>query len=314
MRVVFMGSPDFAIPSLQRLLASAHTVQSVVTVPDKPAGRGKKMTASPVKIAAERAGLPVLQPLSLNDPAFIADLQGFGAEAFIVVAFRILPPEVFTLPARGAINLHASLLPNYRGAAPINWALLNGESRTGVTTFLIEKHVDTGQLLLQKEIAIPDDMIAGELYQALAVLGADLLLETLDGLESGSLQPRPQSGVATAAPKIYKEMGCIDWTQPTTRIFNLYRALSPAPGVYSYCRNRLFKFQRMRPASGPVLADPGSVVEIQPGAGFSIATGDGAVQILQLQPEGKRSLTAGEFLRGYPLTRGDRFQNPAGLR
>ncbi|NLP08880.1 methionyl-tRNA formyltransferase [bacterium] len=309
MRVVFMGSPDFAIPTLQRLLASAHAVQAVVTVPDKPAGRGKKMTASPVKLAAQRAGLPVLQPLSLTDPAFIAALQGFGAEVFIVVAFRILPPEVFTLPVRGAINLHASLLPSYRGAAPINWALLNGESRTGVTTFLIEKQVDTGRLLLQKEIAIPDDMIAGELYQTLAVLGADLLLETLDGLESGRLQARPQSGVATAAPKINKEMGCIDWTQPTARIYNLYRGLSPIPGVYSYRQNRLFKFQRMRPASGPIQGDPGSVVEIQPGAGFTIATGDGALQILQLQPEGRRSLTADEFLRGYPLAPGDRFQS-----
>jgi methionyl-tRNA formyltransferase len=309
MNLVFMGSPDFAIPCFERLLNGPHQVRAVVTVPDKPAGRGKQLTASSVKQKALLAGLDVLQPDSLSDIEFLSMLKSYEADLFVVVAFRVLPAAVFKMPARGVINLHASLLPQYRGAAPINWVLINGEKETGVSTFFIEEKVDTGNILLQRRMVIPDDMIAGELYEALGNMGADVLLETINGLQENRLVARPQVGSVTAAPKIHKELGCLDWTQSTQKIYNLFRGLSPIPGVYSHHHSKLFKFQKIRPGIGPVVPGfkPGSVVEIDPGNDFSIATVDGIVRILRLQPEGKRVMSAGEFLRGYPLAVGDLF-------
>jgi len=266
------------------------------------------LTASPVKATALQHGLPVLQPQDLAAPEFLSDLKSYDAELFLVVAFRILPPAVFTLPSHGTINLHASLLPKYRGAAPINWVLLNGESETGVTTFFIEEKVDTGKM--QEAIPIPEHMVAGELAEALAELGADLIVKTVDGIEKGELVPHSQSGIVSSAPKISKEMGCLDWSQPTRKVYNQFRGLSPVPGVYSFLQDRLYKIPMMRPdaQSIPAETQPGQVIHIQPGHSFAVATADGSMQILQIQPEGRRSMSAAEFLRGYSLALGDLFE------
>jgi methionyl-tRNA formyltransferase len=302
MNVIFMGSPDFAIPCLEQLLHSPHQVRAVVTVPDKPAGRGKQMTASAVKRAALEHGLAVLQPEALSDPGFLTALSAFQADLFVVVAFRILPAAVFKMPAFGAINVHASLLPKYRGAAPINWALMNGDTETGVTTFLIDEKVDTGNILLQKAVHIRDDMVAGELYETLRFVGAELLLETVNGLAEQRLSPQLQVGVVTAAPKIHKDMGCIDWRQPTEKIYNLYRGLTPVPGVFGFLQDRLFKFsvmQRMRNFSATGY-EPGRIIT-DGKTSLAVVTGDGALAISKIQPEGKRVMDTAEFLRGTKI-------------
>lgn len=309
MNILFMGSPDFAVPSLERLLAGKHRVMAVVTVPDKPAGRGQLLRASAVKEQAVAAGLPLLQPENLSDPEFVSALAGLAADLFVVVAFRILPPAVFTLPVKGTINLHASLLPRYRGAAPINWALINGDTETGLTTFFIEEKVDTGKILLQKRVPITENMIAGELYAILKQAGAELVEETVDGLAEGSLHPVRQSGDVTAAPKIFKEMGCIDWSRSTRDIYNLYRGLTPLPGVYSFLRGKMIKFLAMTPDALQVSNQqvPGTVAKISDQGYFSVTTGDGAVQVHNVQLEGKKPLAVNEFLRGYPMQVGERF-------
>ncbi len=309
MNIVFMGSPDFAIPSLHRLLNSPHQVRAVVTVPDKPAGRGKQMTATSVKLAGLREGLPILQPESLSDPGFLNALSSYHADLFVVVAFRILPAAVFKMPALGTINLHASLLPRYRGAAPINWALMNGEKETGVTTFLIDEKVDTGNILLQKSITVDEHMVAGELYELLRNIGADLVLQTVDGLAEKRLTPQRQIGTVTAAPKIGKEMGCIDWRQSTEKIYNLYRGLTPTPGVYSFLQNRLFKFPLMRPLHQFDMKgfEPGRII-ITRNSEMAVVCGDGALAVLKIQPEGKRTMDTAEFLRGTRLQAGDTFK------
>ncbi|MBD3373464.1 methionyl-tRNA formyltransferase, partial [candidate division KSB1 bacterium] len=239
MKIVFMGTPDFAVPTLKTLLDSKHEVQAVVTAPDKPAGRGKKMSHSAIKKVALDHDLFVLQPEDLQDPHFVDQLNRFKADLFIVVAFRILPYEVFTLPSKGTINLHASLLPKYRGAAPINWALIRGESETGVTTFFIDRQIDTGQWLMQKRIDIDPNITAGELYEQLKALGSDLVLQTIEGLESNTLQPKSQIGEVTKAPKINRELGFLEWQKPAPELHNLIRGLSPVPGCTTLFRDQV---------------------------------------------------------------------------
>jgi methionyl-tRNA formyltransferase len=307
MNIVFMGSPDFAVPSLERLLAGKHRVLAVVTVPDKPAGRGQLLKASAVKERALAAGLPVLQPENLSDPEFIQALGDLAADLFVVVAFRILPPAVFTLPGKGTINLHASLLPRYRGAAPINWALINGDSETGLTTFFIEEKVDTGNILLQKRVPIAGDMTAGELYAILQQRGAELIEETVDGLAEDRLQTVEQSGPVSAAPKIFKEMGSIDWSRSARDIYNLYRGLTPVPGVYSFVRGKMCKFLDMAPGTEKAQDVPGTVARISDQGYFEVTTGDGTVRVLKVQLEGKKPLPVQEFLRGFALSVGERF-------
>ena len=310
MNIVFMGSPDFAVPALERLLAGRHRVVAVVTVPDKPAGRGQQVKASAVKTCAVAAGVAVMQQEDLGDPDFIPSLAELAADLFVVVAFRILPPAVFNLPASGTINLHASLLPKYRGAAPINWALINGERETGVTTFFIEEKVDTGKILLQKKVPVADDMTAGELYAVLQQAGADLVVETVEGLADNRLQSTLQTGPTSAAPKIYKEMGCIDWFRSSREIYNLYRGLTPVPGVYSFHRGKLCKFLLMKPDATERIPqqEPGTVLHVSRQEGyFSVQTADGSVQVHRVQLEGKKPLSVNEFLRGYALDEGDRF-------
>ncbi len=304
-----MGTPDFAVPSLNRLSGSSHEIVGVVTVPDKPRGRGQKMQPSAVKMRALELGLPVFQPEKLRDRTFIETLKLWQADCFIVVAFRILPPEVFRLPPKGTVNLHSSLLPKYRGAAPIQWALMNGETETGVTTFLIDEKVDTGEILLQTRVPILQDDDAGSLHDKLAERGANLILETVDGLESGSLHPTPQQGMATPAPKILPEHGHIDWAKPAETIVNQIRALSPYPGAYTTWLGRRIKLfgVTVQIQDVTVHSVPGTILNIVD-EGIQVQTGSESLVVRALQLEGKKRMDVAAFLRGADLKSGQRFE------
>ncbi len=300
-----MGTPEFALPSLNRLLDAGHDVAAVVTVPDKPAGRGRHLRPSAVKECALRLNLPLLQPEELRAPDFIKDLRRLAADLFVVVAFRILPPEVFTLPGIGTINLHASLLPKYRGAAPINWAIINGEQETGATTFFIDEKVDTGQWLMQCRVPIGEEMSAGELHDLLAEEGGELLLRTVAGLEAGSLKPRPQEGKITRAPKLTREMALIDWRRPAREIHNLVRGLSPYPSAWTLWRGKTLKILKVRPGPAEAQEQPGTLINAGGRGPLLAATGEGTLELVTLQPEGGKALTAADFLRGHSLKSGE---------
>ena len=306
MRIVFMGSPDFALPSLQVLLENGYNVGAVVTVPDKPAGRGLRQTASSVKKFAIQRGLPLLQPEHMADSNFIAGLEKLKADLFVVVAFRILPPKVFQLPGLGSFNLHASLLPKYRGPAPINWAIIRGENETGVTTFFLRERVDTGDIILQKKITIGQDDTAGELHDKLSVAGAQLVLQTVRMIEDGTVESNPQSDSgSTNAPKIRRDDCRIRWSMDASEIHNLVRGLSPKPTAFGYHGNTLLKIYRTRILSDSGGHEYGTVLRVE--EVFEIATGNGSVEIMEIQQEGKKRMTAREFLRGYSLREGDRL-------
>ena len=301
-----MGTPEFAGPSLKKL-HSAHDIVCVVTGPDRPSGRGQRLRPSAVKLLALELGLPVQQPEKLNDPAFIAHLRNLRADLYAVVAFRILPPEVFTLPPLGTVNLHASLLPALRGAAPIQWAVINGCERTGVTTFLIEQKVDTGEILLQRPVPIGPETTAGELHDELARKGADLLHESASGLGRGALVSVPQRGEVTRAPKITPEMCRIDWSADAQRVHNLVRGLSPAPGARTKLGDTVLKILRTRSGPDRTGAVPGTVIEMAGDGALRVAAGRGTVELLQVQPGGGRIMTMAEYSRGHPLKPGERF-------
>lgn len=280
MRIVFFGTPQFSVVSLRRLLADRkRDIVGVVTALDKPAGRGRQISVSPVKSCALEHGVPVLQPAKLRTPEFLAELERWGADCFVVVAFRILPESVITMPRWGTINVHASLLPAYRGAAPIRWALFNGEKRTGVTTFIIRKEVDTGDILLAQEVAIGPEETHGELELRLAEAGAALLTETLDKMERKEVIPRPQDAqLATAAPKITAEDRTVVWTHHAEKIFNRVRGLAPAPGAVSYFRDMQVKILRCRVTQPPFSGLPpgaGETLVADPKKGVLVAAGRG---------------------------------------
>ncbi|MBN1541982.1 methionyl-tRNA formyltransferase [candidate division KSB1 bacterium] len=300
MNVVFMGTPDFAVPSLMKIAASHH-ITAVVTAPDKPAGRGKRLQSSAIKKAAETLNVPTLQPIRLNDPGFAGTLERFRADVFVVVAFRILPIRVFSIPPMGTINLHASLLPRYRGAAPIQWALINGEKVTGVTTFFIDEQVDTGKILLQEKLRLSDEITAGELHDQLAELGADLLVATLNQLQAGTLEPRRQNGEPCPAPKLTRELGAIDWNLDAFRIHNLIRGLSPVPGAYTHWEAKVLKILRSQPLLSQNEFPAGTIVRADKKGPLLVQTGNGLLEILSLLPEGKKVLSAEEFIRGYKI-------------
>ncbi len=307
MRIIFMGTPTFALPSLERLAQSAHQICAVVTGPDVPQGRGLKLQMPPVKQAALRFGYPVLQPASLKDPAFADELRALRADLFIVVAFRILPPALLDIPALGAINLHASLLPKYRGAAPINWAIINGEQETGVTIFRLKPTVDTGDILMQRSLPINEDDTAGSLAIRLSVLGADLLVETIDRLAVNDLPAQPQNDeLATPAPKIFPELGEIDWYKDAFTIKCLIHGLSPSPGAFTFWQGKRLKILRASWQPHSATAEPGTIVA-RDKKSLSIQTGDGYLFPLELQIEGRRPLPVDVFLRGFSGKAGDRF-------
>ena len=305
-RIVFMGTPEFAVASLKALHESGYDIAAVVTVPDRPAGRGRKLTFSPVKDYALENRLTLLQPEKLRDPEFIAALKDLNADIFVVVAFRMLPEAVWTIPPKGTFNLHASLLPQYRGAAPINHAIINGETRTGVTTFLIDKEIDTGMILLSRETAILPDDTAGSLHDRLMMLGAALSVETAEGLSSGSLKPIPQKNFATEqlkpAPKIFPGDTVIEWKKPAIQVHNLIRGLSPYPGATAILKkdgNMLrIKILGSKPCENTEASVPGEVKVIEKSR-LVVSCSEGCVEITNLIPEGRKRMSAAEFLRGF---------------
>lgn len=304
-----MGTPEFALPSLRTLLENGYSVAAVVTAPDKPAGRGRRVQMSAVKKFSVERGLDVLQPPVLGDSGFISGLRDLGADLFVIVAFRILPPAVFTLAGMGSINLHASLLPRFRGPAPINWAIMRGERETGVTTFFLQEKVDTGRIILQARLPIGPDETAGELHDRLAAIGAEVVLHTVRLIEQGTAQSVPQDdALASPAPKIFTGDCRIDWAKSAAEVHNFVRGLSPRPGAFTTWSGGVVKILRTRLA-GPVSPNGGRAGEILEAHGrLIVGTAEGSVEILEIQQEGKKRLTAGEFLSGSRLRTGERFQ------
>jgi methionyl-tRNA formyltransferase len=310
MRIVFMGTPEFAVVSLKKLQAEGFDLVGVVTVPDKPKGRGQKMHSSPVKLAALEMGLPVLQPVKLKAPEFLNDLQALKPDLIVVVAFRILPAEVFTLPQKGTINLHGSLLPAYRGAAPINWAVINGDAETGATTFFIQEKVDTGNMIDQVRIPVGENMTAGEVHDRMAVEGAVLLAETCRRIKAGNVTPKVQDeSLVSKAPKIFREDCRIDFNRPAREVHNFIRGLSPYPAPHCRKNGLQFKLFGSRVINETVRDEiPGTITEIPGNAELHIQCNTGQISISEIQMEGKRRMSVAEYLRGYKISVGERFE------
>lgn len=306
MKIIFMGTPAFAVPSLERLAEAGYKPAAVVTGPDRPRGRGQKRTPTPVKEAARRLGIDtILQPESVRDPAFAAEVAALAPDLAVVVAFRILPPEVFTLPRLGAFNLHGSLLPRYRGAAPINRAVMAGETETGVTTFFLREQVDTGDVILRRRMPIGPEETAGDVHDRMMHLGAEAVVESVRRIEAGEVEPEPQAHEeATPAPKLFREDGRIPWEAPAEAVHNHIRGLSPYPGAWTTHDDTLLKVYRSRPAAGAGAA-PGEVLEV--GERLVVACGTGAVELLEVQQEGRQRLATVDFLNGYTLAPGARL-------
>jgi len=302
MRIVFMGTPDFAVPSLEALLKSDDPVVGIVTQPDRPKGRGQRLFPSPVKIVAQREGIPLLQPMKMKDPSFMTELSAWKPDVIAVAAFgRILPPSILSLPPCGCINVHGSLLPKYRGAGPLQWALINGEAETGITTMLMDEGMDTGAMLLQEAITIGSEDTAGTLSPRLADLGGRLLVETLTRLKAGMLTPRPQDhDKATLAPLLKKEDGIINWTMPATSIANRIRGLTPWPGAYTFSKMNRWTISRASVLDEATTLDPGQITALAKDA-IHVATGVGVLAIRELQPANGRRMPAAQYLAGHPL-------------
>jgi methionyl-tRNA formyltransferase len=298
-----MGTPEFAVPSLELLAASGWNVVAVITAPDKPKGRGQKLISSPVKEAALKLRIPVLQPTNLKDPDFQKELKNLKADLQIVVAFRMLPESVWDMPPIGTFNLHASLLPNYRGAAPINWAIINGETETGVTTFFLKHEIDTGSIIFQEKVPILEADDLGTVYEKLMDVGSKLVLKTVEAISKDEVNPKRQdeSKALHHAPKIFKETGQIKWEQSAESIHNLIRGLSPYPAAWAEIDGKNCKIFKSRFTSGDnQKLKPGEI--ITDGKTFlKFQTGQGILEILELQLEGKKRMKIGDFLRGYKI-------------
>ncbi|MEW5845257.1 MAG: methionyl-tRNA formyltransferase [Bacteroidota bacterium] len=313
-RIVYMGTPEFAVEPLKAILKAGYNVSAVVTVPDKPAGRGLKLQPSPVKVFAEQNSIAVLQPEKLRNPQFIQALKDINPDVAVVVAFRMLPKEVWQIPRLGTFNLHASLLPQYRGAAPINWAIINGEKETGITTFLLDEQIDTGNILLQKAIPIGDTETAGELHDRLMYHGAELVVETIRMLTQGNIAPIPQNQINTSgelkpAPKIFKETCRINWNEPYYKVYNLIRGLSPYPTAWTelkvrrntlelaipikiYLAEKLEEYHSQKP--GTIKTDGKTFLHVY--------CSQGIISLKNVQQAGKKAMDIDEFLRGWQNT------------
>lgn len=306
MRVIFMGTPDFAVPSLQALLDYGYEIPAVFTQPDKPKGRGHKLLPPPVKELALEHGIEVFQPKTLRDKAVQQTLRDLKPDAIVVAAYgKILPKAVLELPQLGCVNVHGSLLPRYRGAAPIQWAVLNGETVTGITTMMMADGIDTGDILLKEKTEIGENETAGELFDRLKEIGAGLLLKTLEGLEQGTLQGIPQRGEdATLAPMLTKEQARIDWTQPADRIHNQIRGLNPWPCAFASLQGKKMKLFASHVVSD-VFGGPGEIRNVQ--GDFLVCCGQGALKLTELQPENGKRMTGKSFLLGHPIADGTKF-------
>ena len=305
LRIVFMGTPSFAVASLRALIDAGANVVGVITAPDRPAGRGLQLQPSEVKKAAIEFGIPILQPEKLKEPAFLDQLRAWKADVQVVVAFRMLPESVWNMPPMGSINLHASLLPKYRGAAPINWAIIQGEKETGATTFRLKHEIDTGGILLQREIPILETMNAGELHDQLMLMGADLIVDTIKGIASASLTERPQPQDESVkdlptAPKIHTETCRIDWNRTTTSVYNLIRGLSPYPGAFTDWNQTTIKIFKATPECCEHSQPPGTWCSDGKNT-FSFATQDGWIHLNEIQLAGKKRMDVPSWLRGYKL-------------
>lgn len=299
-RIVFMGNPEFARLHLERLLSESFNVVAVISAPDKPAGRGMKINSTPVTVYAREKNIPVLQPSNLKSPEFQAELASFKADIQVVIAFRMLPEAVWDMPEMGTLNIHASLLPQYRGAAPINWAIINGEKESGVTSFRLKHEIDTGDILLQKRCEISETDTAGSLHDKLMYLGADTIVESLDGLISGDLKETPQlaSDELKSAPKLFSSNSTIDWNAPTRKIFDFVRGLAPYPVAHTRMDNKRLKVYSCSLEqvnhdlpSGTFISDNKDYLKV--------ACSDGFVFLNEIQLEGKRRMEIKDFLRGY---------------
>ena len=291
-----MGTPDFAVPSLKILTESSHSVIAVVTGADKERGRGQKLTYTPVKEFALQNNIPVLQPEKLKDENFINQLKELNADLYVIVAFRILPVEVFTIPPKGTFNLHGSLLPKYRGAAPIQRALINGDKETGVTTFMLEQKVDTGNMIMQEKIAIEEEDDFGSLHDKLSLLGAGVVSRTSALIDEGNIKlQRQDDSLASPAPKITKEITEINWNKSAEEIHNLIRGLSPYPGAFFRFNDKIIKIYNSRISEGH--SCPGEFIQSK--NSLIVGCGKDSIEVLELQQEGKKRLKIDEFLRGF---------------
>jgi methionyl-tRNA formyltransferase len=302
LRIVFMGTPEFAVPMLDALLRSEHEVVGVITAPDKPAGRGMQLVESEVKKFAKEKGLNILQPEKLKNEGFLSELKALNADLFVVVAFRMLPEVVWNMPSLGTINLHASLLPQYRGAAPINWAIINGEKETGVTTFFIQQEIDTGKIIFQERIPVRDDETVGELYGELMQLGAGTLRKTVDAIATGDYPQIPQDHITEIkhAPKIFKETCKIDWGSDVNYIYNFIRGLSPYPAAWTILDGKVFKIFRADKIAKDSQNPTGEVkIDTDGKTYFRFQCKGGLIDVKECQLEGKKKMSVEEFLRGY---------------
>jgi methionyl-tRNA formyltransferase len=301
LRIIFMGTPEFAVPSLEALVENKFNVVAVITAPDKPQGRGQKLTASPVKECALKYNIPVLQPTNLKAPEFIEELKSYKANLQVVVAFRMLPEIVWSMPALGTFNLHGSLLPQYRGAAPINWAIINGEKETGVTTFFLKHEIDTGSVIFQEKEPISEDDDVGSVYERLMHKGAKLVVKTVKAIEEGNYPSLPQneSSVIKHAPKIFKETCEVNWNQPSETIRNFVRGLSPYPAAWTTLNGKVFKLFKVKAESNRGLSTVNcGQIDTDNKTFLRVRAQDAWISILEFQPEGKKRMTVEEFFRG----------------
>lgn len=305
MRIIFMGTPEFAVASLDALIQAGCEVVAVITAPDKPAGRGQKLNESAVKKYAVANNIKVLQPEKLRDPDFLQELQTLKADLQVVVAFRMLPEVVWSMPPKGTINLHASLLPQYRGAAPINWVVINGEKESGVTTFFLQQQIDTGNILFTEKVSIPEDFTAGDLHDKLMNKGAGLLVKTVKAVESDKYTEQPQAHLLEGAepkhaPKIFKEDCKVDWNKPVEQVYNLIRGLSPYPTAFTELNGKILKIYTSTKEVATVDTAPGTY-STDNKTYLKFACTDGYIHVTDIQLEGKKRMGVEEFLRGVRL-------------
>lgn len=312
MRIIFMGTPEFAVASLDILVQHGYDIAAVITVPDKPAGRGQQLQQSAVKTYALSKGLKVMQPEKLKDEQFLEELKSLKADLQIVVAFRMLPEVVWNMPPLGTYNLHGSLLPKYRGAAPINWAIINGETESGVTSFKLKHEIDTGNMLFQEKIPIGNTTTAGELHDQLMQLGAEVILKTVQAIDAGNYELKPQDDSKSIhAPKLFKETAKINWNEPAEKIYNLIRGLSPYPAAYTSFADKngnllTVKIYRSEVEEASHSHEPGTVITDHKQL-VKVACSNGFIRITELQMAGKKRMSVEEFLRGFKVPEGFKF-------